>query len=403
MIHPDQLADLRAETPGINQRIHLNNAGAALMPQPVAATIHQHLELETQIGGYEAAALKIEEIQQFYQSVARLINADARQIAYTSSATDSYNQALSSIEFEPGDVLLTTINDYASNQIAFIQLAKRFNVQILRAKDTPDGGVDLSSMETMIKRHRPKLVALTHIPTNSGLVQPAAAVGALCKEYDILYLLDACQSAGQMPLDVKALHCDFLSATFRKYLRGPRGAGFLYISDRVLQSKMEPLFLDMLSATWKQPNQYQSVDNGKRFELWEKPYALVLGSKAAVDYALNIGLGPISDRVLSLAAYGRKKLAEIPGLRLLDEGAQLCGIITFHLAHQAAETLKKQLQQHGINTSIATLEAALIDFQNKGVTAALRVSPHYYNTFAELDTLVEKIKAISHHGSSASN
>lgn len=394
MIDSNQIARLRAETPGVKAFTHLNNAGAALMPDRVIRCIQQHLELESQVGGYEAAAVKKEEIHQFYESVAQLLQTKARNIAYTSSATDSYNQALSCIDFKPGDVLLTTINDYASNQIAFLQLANRFGVRIIRAADAPEGGVDISSMETLMRRHRPKLVALTHIPTNSGLIQQAEAVGSLCQQFNILYLLDACQSAGQLPLDVNSLHCDFLSATFRKFLRGPRGAGFLYVSDRVLQSKMEPLFLDMLSATWKQADQYQSVDTAKRFELWEKPYALVLGSGAAIDYALEIGLNNIWDRIQMLTKYGREKLSAIPGLRLLDQGGPLCGIITFHLENYTARSLKTRLHQLGINTSVSSRESALIDFQNKGVEAALRVSPHYYNTFTELDTLIEKLKEI---------
>lgn len=397
-IGPDKLAQIRADTPGVSQWIHFNNAGAALVPRQVIDTIQQYLQQENQMGGYEAAAAHHEAIRGFYLAVAKMLQTDARNIAYTTSATDAYNRALSSIPFEAGDIILTTNNDYASNQIAFLQLAKRFGVQVIRAEDAPEGGVDLSSVEALIKRHRPKLVALTHIPTNSGLIQPAAAVGHLCREYETLYLVDACQSAGQLPLNVRDIHCDFLTATFRKFMRGPRGAGFLYVSDRILESDLEPVFLDLHSATWTKPNQYEPSRDARRFQLFEKSYAILLGSKTAVNYALDIGLEAIAGRVQKLAAYSRAQLAQIPGIRVLDQGEQLGGIVTIHCENHPLAQIKNHLQQHHINIAVSPPGVAVIDFPRKGVESALRISPHYYNTFDEIDFMIEKIKETGKNG-----
>ena len=290
MFSKEELVQLRMETPGTSERIHLNNAGAALMPQIVLDTIKDYLDLESRIGGYEARMQEADRIKGFYSSTAQLINTQNKNIAYTSNATDSYNRALSSIAFQQGDIILTTRQDYASNQIAFLQLKKRFGIKVLRAENAPSGEVDLNSVEQLIRTHRPKLVAVTHIPTNSGLIQPVEAIGEMCQSSDTLYLVDACQSAGQLELDVQKMHCDFLSVTMRKFMRGPRGAGYLYISDKALRGDFESLFVDLGGASWYEADQYKLMETAQRFELWEKSYALLLGSKVANEYAMKVGI-----------------------------------------------------------------------------------------------------------------
>jgi selenocysteine lyase/cysteine desulfurase len=239
------LARLRSETPGCAERVHLNNAGASLMPEPVVNAARRHLELEARIGGYEAAATAAEDIADAYRAVAALLETEPNNVAFTEHATASFVQALSSISWASDDVLLTTRNDYVSNQIQYLALARRFGIEVVRAPDAPEGGVDLQAMDELIHRRRPRLVAVTQIPTNSGLVQDVATIGAMCRARDVLYLVDACQSVGQMVVRPDAIQCDFLSATARKFLRGPRGAGFLWVSDRVLGGGLEPLFPDM--------------------------------------------------------------------------------------------------------------------------------------------------------------
>lgn len=385
------LQQIRRDTPGIAHFIHLNNAGAALMPTPVMQAIQDHLQLELLNGGYEAAALQKEAIGHYYVALARLLRAREHNMAYTASATDAYNRALSCIPFQAGDVILTTNNDYVSNQIAFLQLRDRFGVELVRAADRPSGGVDPDSVEHLIRKHRPRLVAVTHIPTNSGLIQPIEHIGSLCRQYDCLYLVDACQSAGQLPLNVQEIQCDFLTATFRKFLRGPRGAGFLYVSDQVLASNYAPVFLDLHSATWPTPDQYELTASAKRFENWERPYALLLGATAAVEYALNIGLEVIAGRVQEHAAYLRDQLAQMDKLLVLDKGEMLSGIVSLQLPGLQPASVKAQLRAAGINTSLIFQGSAIIDFTEKGVDWALRLSPHYYNTREELDTAIAAI------------
>ena len=386
------LEKLRADTPGCAHRIHLNNAGSALPPAPVLEAIQKHLELEARTGGYEAADQAAADIADFYNVVARLLNTRPRNIAFAASATDAYARALSAIPWQAGDVILTTENDYVSNQIAFLALQKRFQIRLLRARDLPEGGVDVADMERLIREHHPKLVAVTHVPTNSGLVQPAEAIGRICRAAGILYLVDACQSAGQLALDVERIGCDFLSATMRKFLRGPRGAGFLYASDRVLDAGFELLLPDMRSATWTGPDTYAPAPDARRFEYWEMPPALILGSKAAIEYALRVGMDKIEPRVRRLADFTRQLLAALPGVRVLDHGHDLCSIVTAHCPAWNDKAMMEWMAQHGINVRTSPLYVAQIDFPRKGVEWALRISPHYYNTEDEIEGAIDVLR-----------
>lgn len=394
LFSPDHLTTLRADTPGVANRLHLNNAGAALMPRPVVDAMQEHLELEASIGGYEAAAAMRSEIADFFEAVARLIGARPTEIAYTGSATESYNRALSCIPWAAGDVLLTTTDDYVSNQIAFLQLHRRFGVQVLRAANRPEGGVDVQHMQELIDRHTPRLVAVTHVPTSSGLIQPVAEIGALCRARGVLYLIDACQSAGQLHLDVQRLGCDFLSATFRKFLRGPRGAGFLFVSERALDARLEPLFLDLHSAHWTDFDDYEALPDARRFELWERPYALVLGARAAVDYACELGSEAIESRVRTLGATLRAGLSQIAGIRVLDRGADLGAIVTLTAEGITPKALKAALDRRHINTSLTFRDAARFDFHDKNTEWALRASPHYYTTESEIETFLGELNDI---------
>lgn len=386
---------LRDQTPGCKHKIHFNNAGAALMPQAVIDAMQDYLSLEGITGGYEAADSKAEEIAGFYSSAAKLLNCKPTNIAFASSATNAFARALSCIPFQEGDSILLANEDYISNQIAFLSLQKRFGIKILRAKSKPEGGVDVDDMKKLMDEHNPKLVTLTHVPSNTGLIQPVEEVGKLCAEQNLYYLVDGCQSAGQIPVDVEKIQCDFFSATMRKFLRGPRGAGFLYVSDKIINQKLEPLFIDMRGADWISANEYTPRMDARRFEEWELPYALVLGSKAAFDYALQVGLAAIQKRNQHLCDLIRKEVSKLKGFALLDKGTPQSSIITIAMANQTAQHVLTSLRKENINTSVGFRSFALLDFEAKQVDWALRISPHYYNTEEEIGILINSLKKFS--------
>lgn len=387
----DELARFRADTPACKTIIHLNNAGAALQPLAVQQTVQEHLALEYRLGGYEAAAMREEHSQQFYQAVARLLNTQPTQIAFAGSATDAYNRALSCIPFQKGDLILTTANDYVSNQIAFLQIAERYGAKVQIAPECKEGGVDVQQMQQLIRNLHPKLVAVTHMPTSSGLIQDVKSIGQTCHEEDALYLVDACQTAGQLPLDVQEIACDFLAATSRKFLRGPRGGGFLYVSERVLKTNWAPHFLDLHSASWSAPDAYTLQEDARRFETWERNHAIVQGTASAIDYALTIGLDRIHQYTRELAALAREELQQNSAVQLTDWGEQLGAIVTFYIPGQDPKNLLHQLREENIHSSISWGDYARYDMGRKNVPWVLRWSPHYYNTIEEIKQATKKI------------
>ncbi len=390
------VAHYRRETPGLSEQIHLNNAGAALPPKQVVSAMIEYLEEEALLGGYETAALHAETLAGFHHAVGALIGTKSSNIAWANSATDAYSRALSSIPFRKGDLILTTENDYVSNQIAFLQLCRDKELELLRVPESEAGGLDLEKTLDLIQGRRPRLVAITHMPTSSGLIQEIQGIGALCQEIEgCFYLVDACQTAGQLALDINEIQCDFLSATFRKFLRGPRGAGFLFVSDRILETGLTPFFTDLHSSEWISNDDFKPKEDARRFELWERSYALVRGATEAALYAQNVQLPEIEARVRRLAREMRKGLEEIPGIRVLDTGRNLGGIVSLHISGiNNPDRLVGYLRELGLNGSLTTISSARLDFNRKKEEWAYRLSPHYYNTEGEIFRAIEILDRI---------
>lgn len=379
----------RSDTPGCETRIHLNNAGAALSPRPVLDAIHRHLDLEAEVGGYEAEDEAAGRVRETYELLGRLIGASADTVALVENATVAVAQALSAFDFHPGDVLVTTRSDYTSNQLMYLSLARRLGIEVLRADDLPEGGADPESVRRLVAHPRCRLVSVTWMPTNSGLVQPAEEVGEICEAAGVPYLIDACQAVGQTPVDVGRLRCDYLAATARKFLRGPRGIGFLYVSERALARGEHPLFVDMRGAGLVDPERFVLSAGAKRFENWEFSYALVLGLGEAARYALDVGIETAESRVLALAAELREKVGALPGVRIADHGPRLSAITTADVgAGVDVKSLVCGLRRSGVNTSVALLGDGPRNAPEAGARQIVRLSPHYYNTSGEIDGAV---------------
>lgn len=377
------LARARRETPGCDRVLHLNNAGAALMPRPVLEAAIGHLQLEAMIGGYEAAAQAEPAVARVYDAAAALIGSHRDEIAIVENATRAWDMAFYSIRFQPGDRILTGAAEYASNYIAFLQVAEKTGARIEVIPNDELGQLSITALRQVLD-DRVRLIAITHVPTNGGLVNPAAAIGRVAKEAGVLYLLDACQSAGQLPIDVEAIGCDMLSATGRKYLRGPRGTGLLYVRQSVLE-QLTPPFLDLHAARWVARDRYEVRPDARRFETWETNYAAKIGLGVAIDYALGWGLDTISARVRGLAADLRARLGTIPGVTVHDLGAERCGIVSFAVADHDPEAVKTALAAAAINVSVSRLPSTRLDMEARGLPSLLRASVHYYNSRQEID------------------
>ncbi|MBT5774289.1 MAG: aminotransferase class V-fold PLP-dependent enzyme [Dehalococcoidia bacterium] len=377
---------VRADTPGVAHVAHLNNAGAALMPQPVLDAQLGHLQLEAEIGGYEAAARNADRVEHTYDAIARLLNCEREEVALVENATRAWDMAFYSLPLGPGDRILTAMAEYASNYIAFLEVARKTGAEIVPVPDDEHGQLDVAALKSLVDE-RTKLIAVTHVPTNGGLVNPAAAIGRVAREAGVPFLLDACQSVGQLPIDVREIGCTMLSATSRKYLRGPRGVGFLYVQRDWIE-RLEPVFLDMRAAEWVEPDRYEVRADARRFETWETNVAGQLALGVAIDYALDLGIDAIQQRVYSLADDLRFALTAIPGVTVADQGAERCGIVTFHVDGVPASELQSSLSEASINTTVAVPSGTLLDSRARALPDLVRASVHYYNSEQELERLL---------------
>ncbi|TDB83028.1 aminotransferase class V-fold PLP-dependent enzyme [Actinomadura sp. KC216] len=383
--------ELRSDTPGCANVAHLNNAGAALPPRPVIDAVAEHFALESTIGGYEALERNAAAAQHFYDAVARLIGARADEIAYVENATRAWDMAFYGIPFANGDRILTTTSEYSSNAIAYQQMAAAKGVRVEVVPDDPNGTISLDALEAELVKGGVRLVSLNHVPTHNGLVNPAAEVGRLCREHGVLYLLDACQSVGQLVVDVNDIGCDLLSATGRKYLRGPRGTGFLYARRDIVRT-LQPPFLDLQAATWNAPNGYEVRQDAVRFETWERYVAGQIGLGVAADYASALGMPAIEERVLGLGQTLREELAALPGVTVLDRGVRPSGIVTFTLDGHEPPAIKAAARERGVNVNVTSPNSH--GYDPHAVPSAVRASVHYYNTENEIERLLSVLQSL---------
>ncbi len=382
---------LRAETPGCENVVHFNHAGSSLMPQSVVDAVVSHTVREGEIGGYEAEDEAAQRIAAVYDHTATLLGADRSEIAMIENATRAWDMVFYAIPFQPGDRILTAVAEYHSNVIAFYQMRKR-GVQVEVVPNDEHGPIDVDALAGMMD-DRVRLVAISHMPTNGGLVQPAEEIGAVVAKWPAFYLLDACQSAGHKPLDVRAIGCDMLSASARKYLRGPRGQGFLYVNSAVID-QLEPPMLDGHAATWSSRDSYELMPDARRFENWERSFANILGMGEAITLAKSLGLDAVWDRIQQQATTLRTRLAEIPGVSVTDVGEVQSGIVTFTYDGIDPDEIQKRLHAQRINVTTSSVASTRFDMEARGLEKVVRSSVHYLTTDEEIDQLVMTLGAM---------
>ena len=391
----------RADTPGCERVVHLNHAGASLPPRPVLDAQLEWLRAEAVTGGYELAADREADHQRTYEEVAALIGARPDEIALGENATFAWHQAFWSLPLRPGDRILTCTVEYASSYVSFLQAARRRGVTVEVIPDDEHGQVSVEALTQLLDDRRGPvgLVAIAHVPTNGGLVNPAAEGGAACRAAGVPFLLDACQSVGQLPVDVGAIGCDLLSATGRKFLRAPRGTGFLHVRrdllERLDDTGAEPAFLDLLGAEWVAPDRYEVRADARRFENWESNLAAVAGLREAAAYARAWGLEAIAARVGALAESLRERLRAVPGVAVHDLGLRRSGIVTFTVDGIDAADVRARLRAEGINVSVSPPSSTRLDTDRRRLPPLVRASVHYVTTDAELDRLATAVAALA--------
>ena len=384
------IARFREETDGVKNVIHLNNAGASLPSNAVRDGVIEFLLEEATVGGYEIMASRAQELDAAYLSIARLLNAQKEEIAIVENATAAWNAAFQAIDWQEGDEIICNRPDYASNYLAYLHHPKKLVVKVI--PNNAQGDEDLKAFEGLFSS-KTKLVSITHMPTNSGHLAPAEEIGTICKQKNVLFLLDACQTAGQYPLDVEKLQCDMLSATGRKYMRGPRGTGFIYVRKSVLP-QLTPYTIDLHSAIWTGEHSYKIREDARKFENWEGNKANQIGLKIAADYAYEAGMENVWQRVQVLANQIREGIASLNHVKCHDLGSVLGGIVSFTVDGYTPAEVQEYLLSKGINVSWNGKPNTYLDMTAKGLNEIVRACVHYYNTEEEIKIFLKAIREL---------
>ncbi len=395
--HHIDVGRVRADTPSCRDYVHLNHAGASPSPAPVLDAVIEHLRLEARLGGYEAAAVAADRVEHAPAAVAALVGCAPDEVAFATSATQAWDAAFWGLVhtgwFRPGDRIVTDRIAYVSTYLAMLQAARQLDLRIDVVASEPDGELSVPDLERLLDE-RVRLVALTHVGTHRGLVNPVAEAGAVLRGSGIPFFLDACQSVGQLPLDVGAIGCDVLAATGRKFLRAPRGTGFLCVRG-ALADRLDPPGVDARSAEWVDGSRYELRGGARRFEAYETSYAAKVGFGVAVDYALALGLDAIAERVGGLAEELRARLGSIPGVAVHDGGRHRCGIVSFTVAGVEPTEVQAALAAERIHVSTGWPAAARLDMGAQGLESIVRASPHYLNTLDELERLAVVVERLA--------
>ncbi|OZM82052.1 aminotransferase [Pseudonocardia sp. MH-G8] len=389
---PVDVDALRALTPGCAHRVHLDNAGAALLAQPTLDAMLGHLQREAEIGGYEAANAAQDDIAAAYRAVAELLGGSADEVAFFDNATRAWNAAFYSVPLRAGDRILTGRAEYGSNVLAYLQVAQRTGAEVVVVPNDESGQLDTAALAELVDE-RTRLIGVSHVPTSGGLVNPAAEIGRIAREAGVLFLLDATQSVGQLPVDVEEIGCDLLSATGRKFLRGPRGTGFLWVRPAALE-RLEPHVAEIRSATWDGGRGFTWAEGARRFETWENSYVNLLGLGAAVRQALDLGMDAITARTLALGERLRERLDALPRVATHDLGSTRCAIVTAKVDGVPTADVVAALAGAGVNVTATVAQDTQFDTEVRDVHPLVRLSPHYYNTEEELDRAVEVVAAL---------
>lgn len=385
----------RNSTTAIGQKNHLNNAGAALPNERTLAAQIDYLVLESKIGGYEAATAKKDIAQAFYENVSQLLRCGLDEVAFVDSATRAWNTFLYSIPFSEGDKIITTSLEFGSNVVSLQDVSNRYNLDLIVVETNGDGE-QLCSDITDELDEQVRLVAITHAPAHCGTVQDVGAIGRLLSTHKALYLVDACQTVGQFDLDVTAIGCDALVATGRKWLRGPRGTGFLYVSNNVAPC-LNSVSIDLANTDWiggAEGAKIEIAETAKKFEIWERSIAGQIGLSQAVKYYNELDKKGAIDHMARLRSLLRSSLATMPSITLYH-GAN-CGsnVVTFYHKETTAADIKTEMEAHNVNISVIHDWDAPWDFEQKKLPPMVRVSPHYYNTVEEIESFVEKLERL---------
>lgn len=399
MLTDRDIEDLRRDTPGTQTVVHFNHSGASLMPRQVTEAIAAQLAQEARLGPHEAAVPVADRLEKMRDDAAHLLDADASEIAIMGSGSSGWGLAFASLPpFVPGDRILVGRQEWGSNLATMQLTAAGSGARIETIPCNADGSVDVAALDRMVDA-RVRLISLTWLPANGGLVNDAAAVGKVANRHAIPYFVDAGQALGQIPASVRDIGCDVLKGAARKFLRGPRGTALLYIR-RSMLPRMRQSHFDVLSAPLSDGHPIVRQDT-RRYESAESSVALWLGLGEALALARSIGVDAIRARIEPMAIELRRRLGRVPGVELCDLGdGPRSGLVSFNIRGMNEQVVRARLTaESGINVGANGVPYTPLDMSARGLSGIVRASVGYLNTEQEMDILTAAVATLAASGS----
>lgn len=389
---PLEVQHLRDDTPGCQSGIvHFNHAGASLPSQATLDAIFEQLQREARDGPMEAGEHGAVLVERARRAAAQLLNAPTSSIAFASSGSTAWSLAFQALgPWKPGDRILVGRHEWGGN-LASMELAVQAGAHVEVIPCDASGAVCPVALESMLDA-KVKLIDLTWLPANGGLINPAQAIGDLARRHAIPYFIDAGQAVGQVPVDVQALQCDVLKSAGRKHLRGPRGTALLYVRPDFL-GRLNPAQRDVFSAPWTAQG-FDLRNDARRFETSEASFALLAGLGNALQEMNRLGIERVWERVSQTSARIREALRGIAGITLHDLGTRQSGLIAFNLAGWDAFELKRRLGLKRINIGANGVAYTPLDMQARGLQSVTRISVSPLNNEDDIELLLAALREL---------
>jgi selenocysteine lyase/cysteine desulfurase len=373
---------VRTQFPLTHDVTYLNNGTMGVSPFVVIDAVRAEMEevdRQGRYGGWEAARPKL----------AALVNATVEEISLTHNVTEGICVVAGGLPLKSGDEVILTDQEHAGNAIPWLARARRDHIVIRYFSPARDAAGTLERISALITP-RTRVIAVPHITCTTGQVLPGAAISRLGRDRGIWVMLDAAHTPGMMPLDVRALGCDFLASCGHKWLLGPKGTGFLYVR-RELVEILEPHWVGGgVDAGWDVRKGTLTLRaDAHRFDFGTQSSALYVGLGAAVDFMHHLGMENVSRRGRTLANRLRAHLAglgdRVEILTPSEEGGY-GSVLGFRVKNYPFDKLQQMLfEKHHIITRAVG---------ENGLNSN-RLSMHCYNTPAEVDRVADIIRSVA--------
>lgn len=355
-----------------NPQCYFNHGGCSFITTSTLDAVVKQLRHEQEMGNAVADLMSSADRSSVYKLAAQTVGANEEDVALTDSHTTGWAKSLQTISLNAGDVILTNRSEWGGNLSSLQKLAHLHGSSVVVMPTTAYGSVCLKSLAALMSKSV-KLISVSWIGSNGGHVEPVAEIGELAQAHGVPYFLDASQVVGQMPVNVQHIGCDVLTAPGRKWLRGPKGTGFMYLRPEFLEKCQETAQADSAADS-------STPLTAKYFEVSSASVPLQMGLLAALAQLEQVGVETIQKQILTRSQYLWERLQGIPGVNCICPVAPQHGLVSFNVVGHPATAVRQKLMGIGIEVAANLATFTPLDMHERQLDAVVRASPHACTT-----------------------